>query len=306
MPRLDKGLVRLVLRRLYEWCADYLRFGCEIKQNVELMREMPAKESLRVALICIARNEDNYINEWIDYHLKLGVDEIFIYQNDWRASLGRKYDNVHLIEFDGSCRQLPAYNDFIAHRSTNFDFAIFIDVDEFICLVRDSNIKTFLANYIGYGAIGLNWRLFGDNGLSNVQDDDYSLIKRFTRCGKKLNRHIKTILNLRAINRDETRFVSPHHLNTAEKGHFTVSVDRRHFIPDAVNRHLNYEIAWINHYHSKTIEEFKSNKCSKGRCDCPRDSSEQNIQMQTFVQHNQNDVINTIARDFFVTADQID
>ncbi len=306
MLRFDPGLVRLAFRRAREWFRDFVRFGRLIEPDDKLAQKVSNCKALRVALVCIAKDEDNYIDEWIEYHLKMGVDEIFIYQNDWRASLKHKRNNVHLIEFDGSCRQLPAYNDFIVHRSDNFDFAIFIDVDEFICLVRDSNIKTFLSNYVGYGAIGLNWRLFGDNGLSSVQDGDYSLVRRFTRCGKKLNRHIKTILNLHAIDREEVRFVSPHHLNIAEKGHFTVSVDKRYFIADPINRHFDYKIAWINHYQSKTIEEFKTNKCSKGRCDCPRDSKEQNIQMKNFAIHNENDVVNTIARDFFVTAGQID
>ena len=39
---------------------------------------------MKVALVCIAKNEDLYIDEWIDYHFKLGFDEIFVYQNNWR------------------------------------------------------------------------------------------------------------------------------------------------------------------------------------------------------------------------------
>ena len=299
MPHLDKKLIRLAFRRLCEWCADYARFGREIKPDVALMRELPANESLRVALVCIAKNEDDYINEWIDYHLKLGVDEIFVYQNDWRMTRQQDSRVVHFIEFDGSCRQLSAYNDFIDNHSGEFDFAIFIDVDEFVCLVRDRDIKSFLLKYRGYGAVCLNWRFFGDNGLSSVRDGDYALVNRFTRCGKRLDRLVKTILNLHAVKREKIHFVSPHHLDIAGKRGFAVSVDRRFFVRGPVCWHFNYDIAWINHYHSKTLEEFRLNKCPKGRSDCPRDSSEQRIRYETFVDHNQNEVVNTIARDFY-------
>lgn len=40
---------------------------------------------MRTALVCIAKNEDNYIDEWIDYHKLAGFDDVFVVQNDWRA-----------------------------------------------------------------------------------------------------------------------------------------------------------------------------------------------------------------------------
>jgi hypothetical protein len=54
---------------------------------------------MRVALVCISKNEDNYIDEWIKYHLKLGFDDIFVCNNDWDFN----YDNpnVHITPFNG-------------------------------------------------------------------------------------------------------------------------------------------------------------------------------------------------------------
>lgn len=39
---------------------------------------------MKTALVCIAKDEDHYIAEWIKYHTKLGFDEIFVYENSWR------------------------------------------------------------------------------------------------------------------------------------------------------------------------------------------------------------------------------
>ena len=42
---------------------------------------------MKIALVCIAKNEDDYIEEWVNYHLKLGFSKIFIYENNWRCVL---------------------------------------------------------------------------------------------------------------------------------------------------------------------------------------------------------------------------
>ena len=64
-----------------------------------------------VALVCIAKNEDNYIQEWVEYHKKLGFDTIFIYQNDWVCNL--EDNSIVKIELNGECKQTVAYNNFI-------------------------------------------------------------------------------------------------------------------------------------------------------------------------------------------------
>ena len=38
----------------------------------------------KVALVAIAKNEENYLKEWVDYNLKIGFTDIYVYQNNWR------------------------------------------------------------------------------------------------------------------------------------------------------------------------------------------------------------------------------
>jgi hypothetical protein len=66
---------------------------------------------MRIVLVCIAKNEEKYIQEWIDYHFKLGFDSIYIYENDWKSNIVQ--DNVTTISFNGRAKQMPAYNHFI-------------------------------------------------------------------------------------------------------------------------------------------------------------------------------------------------
>lgn len=63
---------------------------------------------MKTALIAIAKNEDLYVQEWIDYHFKLGFDDIIVYQNNWRCA--NPDPRVRWLELDGDCKQLEAYN----------------------------------------------------------------------------------------------------------------------------------------------------------------------------------------------------
>ena len=208
---------------------------------------------MNVALVCIAKNEDHYIDEWIDYHFKLGFTKAFVYQNNWRYS-GKYISNssVELIEFDGVNKQLDAYNNFIQNNYDKFDWAAFMDVDEFIVLKKWSNISDFLAEYKDFYSLGLNWSMFSSNHLQF--DGQYSLVKRFTRCKKEFLEQIKTLINFNKA-KNLLHFNSPHSIREMN---CTVAVNKTHYINGPLNRAplSDRQIAYINHYNVKTKKEW--------------------------------------------------
>ena len=145
---------------------------------------------MNIALVCIAKNEDKYIDEWLDYHLKLGFDQIYVFQNSWRYPSDGKYrgnSDVHWYPFDGEVMQLKAYNNWIETYSEDYDWAAFIDVDEFIVPRNGANFKQWLKAHDWAPIIALNWRLMGDNGLSGKEQTTWSVLKRFTKGARDLN-----------------------------------------------------------------------------------------------------------------------
>lgn len=207
---------------------------------------------MKVALVCIAKNEDNYIKEWIEYHLKLGFNQIFIYENDWRCSL--EHPNLTKIPFDGKSQQSNAYNNFINQNHQNYQWAAFFDVDEFLVLKKHKNIVDLLIEYENYNGLGINWVFFGSNGLEKVEGD-YSVIKRFTKREIKINHHVKTILKL---NKGIT--MSIHSPDSS-----IVDTNKKSF-SGSFNPKGDDNIAQLNHYFTKTKEEFIL-KVSRGRAD---------------------------------------
>ena len=211
---------------------------------------------MNVALVCMAKNEDNYIDEWIEYHIKLGFSKIIIYQNDWRYR-GKFVNDPHikLIEYDGTNRQILAYDRFIRNHYKDYDWAGFIDIDEFVVLKKHSCISDFLEEYNDYYAVGLNWSMFGSNGLEF--NGEYSVIKRFTKCNKQLIGEIKCFLNFHKA-KDTLVFTwNPHNVEGSQDK--TIAVNKSHFIngPWNVDNDGDREIAYINHYYIKTPTEFR-------------------------------------------------
>lgn len=225
---------------------------------------------MKIALVCIAKNEENYIKEWVTYHKKLGFDDIFIYQNDWRWD--DEIENVHKLIMDGVNKQRSAYNHFITN-FTDYNWAAFFDVDEFLVLKQHKTIKEFIGEYSDYNAIGINWVLFGNNGHENF-DGNYSVINRFTMRQKDVNEHIKSIVKL-----DKHVIMDVHNPNCS-----WVNTNKE-LCTGPFNFNKLDDVAQINHYFCKSRLEFQL-KCSRGRADSDiykRDISEYDT-------HNLNEV----------------
>ena len=124
------------------------RYFCEFNTNDEIntsVRDFIEGNRCKVALVAIAKDEDHYLKEWVDYHLKIGFSEIFVYQNDWEYKNGDINDpRVHLEHISGVGIQNKCYNDFINKNYEKYDFIAFFDIDEFLWLRNKNDVKDFL------------------------------------------------------------------------------------------------------------------------------------------------------------------
>lgn len=211
---------------------------------------------MKVALVCIAKNEDNYIKEWVYYNSILGFNKIFIYQNDWRTDFN--FFCLEKIEFDGPAAQIVAYNHFLSNYSKDFDWVAFFDVDEFLVLKKHNNIREFLNFYNDLDCLCINWIVFGDNNLKNVVDGNYSLLSRFTKRSVKVSREVKSIINLKKVKNFKMLVHYPQKVSCFDP--------KRNMVNGPFNHKGDNEIAQLNHYFCKTKEEFEE-KINRGRAD---------------------------------------
>lgn len=234
---------------------------------------------MKIALVAIAKNEDNYIDEWVDYNYKLGFDDIIIYLNNWRYDFKNK--KVKTIEFDGHAKQMSAYNHFIQN-NTEYDWVAFFDVDEFLVLKKYNNIHDFINYYKNFNGIAVNWYLFGDNHQEKVIDNNYNVLSRFTKREEKPNVHIKSIMKLTK----DLKMITPHSSNK-----IIMSPEFKQ-ISGPFNHSATNNIAQLNHYFCKTFEEFKL-KVERGRSDTGGIRN-----LDEFHSHNKNEIEDLLALNF--------
>lgn len=219
--------------------------------------------STRVAICCIAKDEDRYIDEWIEYHLGLGFDKIYVFRDDWdwvgRKDYGGRVVSGNALRVENP--QVPMYNHFLSNYGAIYDWVLFIDVDEFLVLKNHDSVKSYLKAHSGNRSIGVNWVLFGskecNHGAKNgFLDDKNGVLDRFRYRQRGVNPHVKCFMRCGV----ETRMLNPHFGNEDWLG----SDGRHHW--GAFCYDGNDKEAYIAHFFTKSWPEW-CEKRDRGRPD---------------------------------------
>jgi len=258
----------------------------------------------KIALVTMAKDEDFYLQEWIDYHLKLGFDDIFIYQNNWRFRAPLLDDRVHFMEWDVDSltpvegvrtwewnRHSMCYSNFGKEYHSEFEWAAFFDVDCFLVLKETNNVKEFISKYdnVPQQQVVINFAFFGDNGLTEFDENNTSVLERFTKRWE--TPHTDSYYQFLPICKLHENFC-------CHEIHFVPGewVDVDGFVGNGRSgeRNITFNKAQLNHYYTKTLSEWNL-KLEKTRAegDWLRNSQE------GFVQHNFNEVEDLHALNFF-------
>ena len=111
-------------------------------------------KKIKVCLCTIGRKENLYVREYVNYYKNIGINKIFIYDNNEKND--EKFDLVikdyideglvKIIDIRGKIApQIKAMEDCRKKNFKKFDWLLFFDMDEFIYLRNFSDIKEFLA-----------------------------------------------------------------------------------------------------------------------------------------------------------------
>jgi hypothetical protein len=132
----------------------------------------PAAQSLPSTLVpeslvifCIARLEVPYIEEWVLYHLHIGVDFIYIYDNEEVPTYGAMFlgnPRVLVIPYSegkdvmpqGQGVQYEAIYHFLRNYKDRHTWALHIDVDEFVYLKRHKSERSLVT---AHGLVSNHW-----------------------------------------------------------------------------------------------------------------------------------------------------
>lgn len=238
---------------------------------------------MRVFVCALAKNEHLYINEWVAHYVKLGVDKIYIYDNDdldVRPSykcIDKAYnDKVVIVDIRGKHYdniQGKMYSDFYRLHKNDFDWCLFCDIDEFLTGI--DNIKTFLSrNYFkNFEQIRVKWRLFGDDNLIE-RDMSKGVVNTFK---KEITSSLKWDLKRKSTLEIQGKSIVKGHLNNIvfSSVHFANRINNNvlfsclpsgRICRSGVSIYEDYskECVFLNHYMTKSLSEFVKQKVGRG------------------------------------------
>jgi len=222
------------------------------------------KNRIMIAICIIAKQENRYIKEFVDYYRKLKINKIFLYDNNdingeyFEDILSNyiKSNFVEIIDYRGKYKpQFQAFNDCYV-KNEYFNWIAFYDADEYLYIQNYSNINKFLSlsQFKNCSSILINWKYYGDN--DKLYYEQKPLQQRFTKpfyfnnhnnknkylfaAGKTI---VRSGLNL-------TWAHLPHYLENKPICRPNGEILENYFSPP------QYSNAYIKHYATKSTEEF--------------------------------------------------
>lgn len=230
-------------------------------------------KNIELAIVTIMKNEAPYVKEWLDFHILVGVQKFYIYDNESEDNLKEilePYIAKGVVEytfFPGQERQMPAYNDCVRKHRDEVEWLAVIDADEFIVPVQTHTIQETLKDYKDYPGVGINWVMYDCNG--HIKKPAGGVLENYARCRRQyrnqLSTHIKSIVQPSKV----VEFINPHYAIYENEA---LAVDENKKPIDGSGRGFAFtDIASIkklriNHYWSKSYEETLQ-KIERGNAD---------------------------------------
>jgi hypothetical protein len=265
---------------------------------------------MKIAVVSIFKNEIGYVLEWVAYYRKiLGINDFIIADNvsdDGTSELLSALDDAKVIKRIYHPRikleegvQKTAYARIIKEYSSDYDYFLIVDADEFLVNNTGVSIQDFIAQCEkndDFSGLALNWKIFGSSGRKSVGEG--LVIERFSRTASyddNKNSHIKSLLKT-----DKIESMHIHHAKLQSGRYYDENVQPVVFSVKSVERdnsivevetpfttNINNAKLYVAHFVIKSKTEHTEKKKNKGSS---AGSSHRVKGDSYFTAHDRNDV----------------
>ena len=231
-----------------------------------------------IVLVGIAKYENDYIEEWVDYHFKIGFDKIYLFDDGdgdvpYLSDLDclRKYilNEKLFIERCGDidAPQLKMYNKF--YKKNNFFWAFFLDIDEFFTMTNKwQTVRQYITKDCFQDAdlVVFNWLLYGDN--NQIYYEKSPVIERFPEPQEAAFENPNPMIVKCAVRKSDIpfSFPNPHSADFRPREFVVKNASGQklsmtdEYDPCIATAPIDYKYAYIRHYFTKSMEEFLTKK----------------------------------------------
>ena len=225
-------------------------------QYIKNLIEEPKLTFKHYLSVCAeAKNEGIYFKEWLEYHMLIGVEKFYIYDNesnDNTREILEPYIKKGIVEYHfvpGRGHQRAVYKDCVRRHKYDTKWLAFIDLDEFFVPVETETIPEFLKKLSGnVSQLTIRWLPFGSSGHKTRPEG--LVIENFQHRAKRPYELIgKSIVNPRRVLRSSVTHSIVLGRSVDENGDDLSGV---YFI----NRPSYIDKIRVHHYGIKSWEEF--------------------------------------------------
>lgn len=162
----DKGYgVKFIVKYMMAYIENlllkiYFLFKSPIKYN----------KKYKFSIVSIFKNEGPYLKEFIEYHMLIGFEHFYFYNNNsddnYQDVLQKYVDNgvVTLVEWPVIPGQQAMYEHWYATYRHESSWVSFLDLDEFICPIKQTSIMEWIKPFERFPIIMIYWKMFGTHG----------------------------------------------------------------------------------------------------------------------------------------------
>lgn len=214
------------------------------------------------AVILLIKDENRYLKEWLDWHLALGFEHIYIYDNGEKDNTQDIVDGyaaetqqkITVVDWTGHHVhiQQDAYNHFMDTYKQDVRWGLFIDSDEFLRFTdgETTDVNTFLQAYEDYTEVWGYEVEYDANGQEKYENKPVR--ERFTR--RTDAREGFYWKNFIQVNRIDSFLM-----------HYAYYDPAKHQI--FKNEQSNQDLFVIDHYYTKSWEEWQWKIKERGGAD---------------------------------------
>lgn len=236
---------------------------CEARLKA-VQQAKSAKYKYYCSACLIIRDENEYLSEWLHWHICQGVEHFYIYDHGSKIPVkefisATDKDLAKIITFIDWAgvhedAQPDAYNDCLNRFRGESRWIAFIDTDEQIRVKTGQTLPQFLKDYEDYAGVFAVWLTYNANG--QMKKKDGLLRERFTKISRAehgFNLMGKAIVQ--PMYMDEMVI----HNGRAREGFYIVTENKKKMknyvlgIADATT-----DFICVDHYYTKSYEEWLS------------------------------------------------
>jgi Glycosyltransferase family 92 len=232
--------------------------------------EIDDKYKFQISAACIINNEARFLKEWLDFHMLVGIEHFFLFNNrstdnylDVLAPYIKK-GTVDIINWDtGETSgdawihlETEALSSALRLARGRSKWLALIDTDEYLFPMKGESLNETLAEFEPYGSVSVRYTVFGTNSVQLIPADKL-LIESLTKSCVDTSQHNKLF---KSIVRPEfvDSCINSHYCELMP-GFINVTEDFKPLNPETIATVQNKKLS-LNHYWSRDLDYFQTYK----------------------------------------------